>query len=135
MASKTSSSDKSVANSDPQPISDEDLIRGFLLALGAGGRREKTLLIYEKSIRMLSDFAQSLGFPSLVTLDRTHLRHWLTSLHQKGNKPATVSVRYRSLNRFFNWCVAEDERSENPMDRVDRPRFPTRFNLITSPTT
>ena len=73
---------------------------------------------------MLSDFAQSLGFPGLVTLDRTHLRHWLTSLHQKGNKPATVSVRYRSLNRFFNWCVAEDERSENPMDRVEPPQIP-----------
>lgn len=73
---------------------------------------------------MLSDFTRSLGLPGLATLDRTHFRHWLSSLHQKGNKPATVSVRYRSLNRFFNWCVAEGERSENPMERVDPPRIP-----------
>lgn len=73
---------------------------------------------------MLSNFAQNLGLPGLVTMDRTHVRHWLTSLHQKGIKPATVSVRYRSLNRFFNRCVAEDERSDNPMDRVDPPKIP-----------
>ena len=45
----------------PEPVSDEDLIRGFLLALGAGGRKEKTLHIYEESITGLSNFAQSLG--------------------------------------------------------------------------
>jgi len=72
----------------------------------------------------LSDFARSLGLPSLATMDRTHIRYWLTSLHKRGNKPATVSVRYRSLNRFFNWCVAEEERRDNPMDRVDPPKIP-----------
>ena len=105
MATKRSSSDVYAPNYNREPISDEDLIRGFILALGAGGRKAKTLTIYEDSIRMLSDFARSLGLPSLATMDRTHVRHWLTSLHQKGNKPATMSVRYRSMNRFFSWCV------------------------------
>ena len=41
MASKTSSSDKSVANSATEPGLDEELIQGFLLALRAGGRREQ----------------------------------------------------------------------------------------------
>jgi len=36
---------------------------------------------------MLSDFARSLGLPGLATMNRTHIRHWLTSFHQKGNKP------------------------------------------------
>ena len=128
MVSKSSSSDVSAPNFDRESISDEDLVRGFLLALGAGGRKEKTLNIYEESIRMLSDFARSLGLPGLATMDRTHIRHWLTSLHQRGNKPATVSVRYRSLNRFFNWCVDEDERTDNPMDRVDPPKIPARVS-------
>ena len=52
MVSRTSSSDVSAPNFRLAPISDEDLIRGFLLALGAGGRKEKTLQIYEKSINM-----------------------------------------------------------------------------------
>ena len=73
---------------------------------------------------MLSDFTDSLGLPGLAIMDRTHIRHWLTTMHQKGNKPSTVSVRYRSVSRFFNWCVEEGEREDNPMDRVDAPRIP-----------
>lgn len=133
MVAKPSSSDVYAPNYNREPISDDDLIRGFTLALGAGGRKEKTLAIYGKSIVALSDFARSLGLPGLATMDRTHIRHWLTSLHQKGNKPATVSVRYRSLNRFFNWCVAEGERADNPMDRVDPPRIPDAIQAYYQP--
>ena len=133
MAEKPSSSQVSASNYTPGLISDEDLIRGFVLALGAGGRKARTLFIYENSIRNLADFAQSLGLPGLAIMDRTHIRHWLTSLHQKGNKPATVSIRYRSLNRFFRWCVAEDERADNPMDRVDPPRIPSEIQAYYSP--
>ena len=132
MTTKSSSSDVSAANYNRESTS-EDLIRGFLLALGAGGRKAKTLDIYQKSIVALSDFARSLGLPGLATMDRTHIRHWLTSLHQKGNKPATVSVRYRSLNRFFNWCVAEDKRSDNSMDRVDPPKIPDEIQAYYQP--
>jgi hypothetical protein len=70
MVSKTSSSDVYAPNVSPEPISDEDLIRGFILALGAGGRKAKTLTIYEDSIWMLSGFARSLSLPGLATMDR-----------------------------------------------------------------
>ena len=107
-----------------EPISDDDLIRGFTLALGASGRKEKTLSTYEDSIRMLSAFARNLDLPSLAEMDRKVVRHWLMSLHQRGNKPGGISVRYRSVNRFFRWCVAEEERSDNPMERIDPPKIP-----------
>ena len=42
MSTKPSSSDVSVANFHPGSTSDEGLIRGFLLSLGASGRSEKT---------------------------------------------------------------------------------------------
>ena len=74
MISRSSSSDVCAPHFSGESISDEDLIRGFLLALGAGGRKEKTLHIYEDSISTLSDFARSLGLPSLATMDRTHVR-------------------------------------------------------------
>jgi len=51
------------------------LIREFILALGAGGRKQKTLTIYEDPIRMLSVFARDLGLPGLTAMDRTHIRH------------------------------------------------------------
>ena len=55
MVYKSSSSDVGPANPMRESISDEKLLRGFLLALAAGGRKEKTLQIYEESIRMLSE--------------------------------------------------------------------------------
>ena len=133
MASTRSSSDVYAPNFNAETVPDEDLIRGFLLALGAGGRKAKTLHIYEESIFMLLKFARSLGLPGLAAMDRTHIRHWLASLHQKGNKPATVSVRYRSLNRFFKWCVVEGERSNNPMDQVEPPQIPDTIQAYYQP--
>lgn len=133
MLTKTSSSDVCAPNLSGDSITDEDLSRAFILALAAGGRKPKTLTVYQESVRSLSAFARDLGLPGLATMDRTHIRHWLTSLHQKGNKPATVSVRYRSLNRFFNWCVIEEERTDNPMDRVEPPKIPSEIQAYYSP--
>jgi len=58
-----------------EPMSDENVIRGFILALGAGGRKQNTLTIYEDSIKMLSVFARDLRLPGLTTMDRTHIHH------------------------------------------------------------
>ena len=74
MASQSSKSDVTTPNFKREPISDEDVIRGFILALGAGGRKQKTLTIYEDSIKMLSVFAWDLGLPGLTIMDRTHIR-------------------------------------------------------------
>ncbi len=113
-----------VPNYQKEPISDEDLTRGFLLDLGASGRSPKTLFIYGDSVKRLSAFGRELGFPPLALMDKDHVRHWLSSLHQNGNKPASVHVRYRSVNRFFKWCVKEGEREDNPVDYIDPPRLP-----------
>ena len=102
MASKISTSQVHAPNFIGSPISDDDLLGGFLLALWTGGRQEKTLLIFEESVRAISNFTMDLGLPGLATMDRNHVRHWWASLHKKGNKPATISVHYRSLNRFFS---------------------------------
>ena len=124
MATRTSRSHTSVPNSSQEPISDEDLIRGFLLDLGASGRKARTAEIYGASVKRLSAFARNMGFPPLATMERDHVRHWLSSLYQAGNKPGGVHVRYRAVNRFFRWCVAEEERPDNPMDHISPPRLP-----------
>ena len=124
MASKTSRWHVSAPNFPPEPISDEVLIRGFLLDLGASGRSSKTLFIYGDSVRRLSDFARNMGFSPLATMGRDHVRHWLASMHQAGTKPGGVHVRYRSVNRFFRWCVKQGEREDNPVDLIDPPKIP-----------
>ncbi len=133
MYTESSKSHVSAPNFNREPISDHDLIRGFELALGASGRRDKTLEVYTDSIKALSAFARQEGLPPLAAINVEHVRFWLMSLHKKGNKPGTVHVRYRSLNRFFRWCVEEGERQDNPMERVDPPRIPNTIQPYYSP--
>ena len=75
MVSRSSSSNVCAPNLTGASGPDEDLIRGFILALGAGGRKQKTLTIHRDSIRKLSDFVRDLGLPGLAAMDRTHIRH------------------------------------------------------------
>ncbi len=124
MAKQVSRSHVYALNFSKEPISDHDLIRGFLLDLGASGRAARTAEIYGDAIARLSTFAHCMGFPPLATMDKDHVRHWLTSLYRAGNKPGGVHVRYRAINRFFRWCIAEGERPDNPVDSIDPPRLP-----------
>ena len=73
---KTSSSDVCAPNLSGDSITDEDLIRAFILALAAGGRKPKTLTVYQESVRSLSAFARDLGLPrSLRTKKRVVETH------------------------------------------------------------
>jgi len=40
-------------------------------------------------------------------------------------KPATALNRYRSLQAFFKWCVAEGELEQSPMVGMKPPSSPT----------
>ena len=91
MAKCESNSHSYASNFAQGPVSDEDLIRGFLVDLGASGRAARTAEIYGDPIS----------------------RHWSTSLHRAGNVPGWVHVRYRAVNRTFRWIVAEHERTDN----------------------
>ena len=67
MLTKTSSSDVCAPNLSGDSITDEDLIRAFILALAASGRKPKTLTVYQESVRPLSVFARDLGLPGIET--------------------------------------------------------------------
>jgi site-specific recombinase XerD len=60
----------------------------------------------------------------MTQLSTEHLREFFNDLYRRGNKPASVSVRYRALQQFFKWLVIEGERSDNPLDRIPTPRVP-----------
>jgi len=62
--------------------------------------------------------------PPLVSLTAEHIREYLNSLYERGNKPATVVNRFRSLQQFYRWLVEEGERTDSPMDRISPPRVP-----------
>jgi site-specific recombinase XerD len=124
VATKSSSSHVSASNYQSECVSDEDLIRGWKLDLSARGLAKGTLSIYSDSVQRLSKFAKGMDFPPLAEMGRQHVRHFLASLHQAGNKPASVHARYRALKTFFKWTIGEEERESNPLDFIDPPRLP-----------
>jgi site-specific recombinase XerD len=97
---------------------------GFALSLQAEGKATKTLSTYLDAVDALLAFAADKGMPELGELTAEHLREFVGSLYARGNKPATVSNRYRALRRFFGWLRDEGERTDNPLERIKPPRIP-----------
>jgi hypothetical protein len=64
MTNNSSRSHVSVPNFGLEPISDEDLIRGFLLDLGTSGRSEKTIFIYGDSAPSALGVRPEYGLPA-----------------------------------------------------------------------
>ena len=56
--------------------------------------------------------------PDVCQLTSEHVREFVGNLYASGNRPATVSNRYRALKRFFGWLRDEGERTDNPLDRI-----------------
>jgi hypothetical protein len=79
----------------------------FRRTLRAQNKSDRTVEAYTDAVRLLADFCAAGGHPLTVSaLKRKHielfiadqLAHW---------KPATANNRYRGLQSFFTWALAE----------------------------
>lgn len=100
------------------------ILREWVVVLRGDGKSPKTVEGYAESITHLARYLTAFGFPSLVGASAEHLREWLNSLRERGNKPATVHTRYRAARAFYEWLRREGEIRENPLDRIEPPRVP-----------
>ena len=96
------------------------LHRSWMRALKARNLADKTLRTYGDSLTALVDHADA---AQLGDLDRDAIRAFLADLTDRF-APATVSVRYRALQQFFKWAVAEEELDRSPMDAMQPPVVP-----------
>ena len=92
-----------IPNCRPNCSISRTLRDGFALSLRAEGKSPKTLTTYLEAIDKLLAFVQERGMPDLPSMTAEHLREFFGALYATGNKPATVSNRYRALKRFFSW--------------------------------
>ena len=100
------------------------LLKEWLLVLRGDGKSARTIEGYTDSMRQLSSFLVSRGFPALTQVTAEHIREWLIALRERGNKPATVNTRYRAANAFYGWLLREGEVRENPMTPIEPPKIP-----------
>ena len=72
----------------------------------------------------MATFTAAAGMPELTDLRREHIEAFLVDLGQRGQRPATLANRYRSLQQFYKWLVEEGEINVSPMAYMRPPHVP-----------
>ncbi len=97
----------------------------WTLHLRSKGRAPRTILTYQNAMAKLDAFLENRGMPrELRGIRREHLEAWIVDMQDRGLQPATVSIRFRAIRRFFGWLIDEDEIERNPMDKMSTPTVP-----------
>ncbi len=100
------------------------LLPSWQRSLRAARRSPRTVQSYTESAERLSDFLVRRGMPTAVaSIRREHVESFIEDLDTRF-KPATVGVRFRSLQQLFGWMLEEGEITSNPMERMRSPRVP-----------
>jgi len=80
---------------------------------------------YFAALARFSRFLAERGMPrTLRAIRREHVEAFIVALQDAGQRPATVSIAYRSLQPFFKWALGEDEIAASPMGRMTPPIVP-----------
>lgn len=102
----------------------QDYLNHYELSLRVSGKSHRTVRSYLAAVNDLRRFSSSQGMPDLIALTTEHLREYLNSLYERGNKPSTISLRHMGVRQYYRWLVTEGERKDNPTDRIPLPRVP-----------
>lgn len=97
------------------------LRESFARHLRAENKAPLTIVSYLKA---LDQFSATPDLPrQVVAVSRQHVEGFLVDL-QTRMRPATVAQRFRSLQQFFGWLVAEAEIQISPMAGMKAPHVP-----------
>ncbi|MDQ3708574.1 MAG: tyrosine-type recombinase/integrase [Actinomycetota bacterium] len=98
----------------------EGLVADWQRSLRIANRSARTIQSYTESVEQLVEHAQAV---SVAELDRRAVEAYLDHLISV-RKPATVAVRFRSLQQWFAWLEAEEEVAASPMRGMRPPSVP-----------
>ncbi len=100
-------------------------IDSYRLSLRAANKSPATIKTYLAALDRFERFLTERGMPrTLRAIRREHIEALIVALQDAGQRPATVSLAYRSLQPFFRWAQGEDEIATSPMDRMSPPIVP-----------
>jgi site-specific recombinase XerC len=87
-------------------------------------RAEATTRIYLDALDGLIRFLKGNGMPvGVSSIRREHVEAYLAKRRTEV-RPATLSIEYRALTKFWRWAVDEDELVLSPMARMTPPTVP-----------
>ncbi|WP_364706800.1 tyrosine-type recombinase/integrase [Streptomyces ossamyceticus] len=111
------------------------LAASWLRSLKAQGLSENTVRIYRTAAEGLAGFLREYEptadhpRPAPAELEgdgglhREHIEAYIVALRERTS-PGNAHQHYRSLRRFFNWCVDEEEMDRSPMRTMKPPEVP-----------
>ena len=96
----------------------------FRRTLRAQNKSDRTVEVYTDAVRLLAEFCTANGHTLTVSaLTREHIELFIADQLARW-KPATANNRYRGLQSFFGWAVAEGELEASPMAGMRPPQIP-----------
>tara|TARA_B100001939_G_scaffold308688_2_gene289474 strand:- start:26430 stop:27335 length:906 start_codon:yes stop_codon:yes gene_type:complete len=102
-------------------MTENRLIEGFLEMLATErAAAENTLVSYRRD---LEQFLDHFSDRSLIDIDSTHLRRYLTRLEAQGLAASTAARKLSCLRQFFSFLFAEGIRPDNPALSLESPRL------------
>ena len=115
------------------------LQESFCLSLEAAGKSFNTIKNYKTDLNIFNQFLLSKGRKlSLAEITSQQLKEYGLFLDKKYNSPNSIRRRVQALRIFFDYLIAHDLYSENPIKKmivapkvVDIPRPPS-FTIILS---
>ena len=95
------------------------------LSLHATNKAANTVASYRYALRSLIDWLEAGGHPTEIDkVTKALIEGWLADGFTAGAKPATVALRYRSVQQFWKWALAEGEVEVDPMATMHPPHVP-----------
>ncbi|WP_026454833.1 tyrosine-type recombinase/integrase [Saccharomonospora iraqiensis] len=102
----------------------DQLVREFTKLLKAENKAPKTIQVYEASVQALIGWLDETGRQvDAAELTRHDLAEFMTHLIETRSA-STANVRYRALQQFFKYLVAEGEIERSPMEHLKPPHVP-----------
>ncbi|MBP2331208.1 site-specific recombinase XerC [Kibdelosporangium banguiense] len=101
------------------------LLREWRRALKADNKSPRTIGNYDESTRLFAAWLDQLPEPPDEPADitTTMVRDWIGHLLDTRSA-STADTRYRHLQQWFKWLVAEGEIDEHPMAKMKPPEIP-----------
>jgi site-specific recombinase XerD len=99
------------------------LLRSWRLELAGRNLSPRTIGNYTDTVDTFSLWCASTGRSTDPRDQRAgDVSAWLSSLLESGTASSTVVTRFRCLQQWFKWLLAEDEIERNPMERLKAPK-------------
>ncbi|MEU7856419.1 tyrosine-type recombinase/integrase [Nonomuraea sp. NPDC049141] len=104
-----------------------DMVPSWELSLQAADKSPGTIRSYLDSVRVLARFLSERGLPVEVeAVEAANVRAFLDA-STATTSPGNAHKHFRNLRVFFNWLIAEEERTAGtPMAGIDPPKVASR---------